>query len=669
MRDFDLILLGVVTALALGLCFLFAIVIGLKARKRAKTLNAIVIKIKQLRPQEQESQPVSNEIIKEVQDELAGTLYLPAQWKEFTEAFVRDDKRAAFNTMSADAFFKDDDYLRANQMVVGTYMPSTLTGIGMLGTFVGVTLALIHMNDAVDPALVSTKMNESVNPANIDAISKTLKSLGYAFFTSIVGLFFAIVTNIFFSNTEDRLLSSFANFKEALDRLFPRRTSEQLLQELHKQQKIALKAQMTSLDFLDKILETNEKTLEANEESRNQLQLISNDMADKIGAHFATVVQHSLQPNLERMTETVEKSLAQVTEQSIEGTKKFTEAMVQELTGALSSSFEEMRAHLEAFGGRFKEIAFELEQLTKNAVEAVIQQKNMFEAADAGIQRSQSAAAAIAEQLKDVHAFTVRLAELQEMLHRVQREIESVVNQQSHLQSLITDEVERASSELSSAGDAYAGNAEKLQIHLERMEVSTQSFSDGIHTLNQATTEASSGLKTSLELLQERMESEEGLLEDFGDAARGFENAFDKSLPIFKQMAYLSDALSGQEKQLGSVTDELKGISESMKSLGTELGNVHVDASQSLEESAEKMASVLTGTSSWAEQTGEALENFATLLNESLQGTMTTYDQSLGRSVNALSGFVHELEDVFEELSEYKKKEAASPSTAQPPKV
>ena len=146
------------------------------------------------------------------------------QWCEFRESFAEIDGQF-FNTISADAFFKDEASLQEVRFLVHFpvihILPGTATGIGIFGTFFGVALGLGEL------ALHSNTSQEVVKH-----LPPVIGNLASAFWTSIGGIFIALVITFLARHSETKFLEIVHSLREALDGRVPRLTPDRLLRSM-----------------------------------------------------------------------------------------------------------------------------------------------------------------------------------------------------------------------------------------------------------------------------------------------------------------------------------------------------------------------------------------------------------------------------------------------------
>jgi hypothetical protein len=150
-------------------------------------------------------------------------------WSEFWETVVisknRNGEDQLFNTLDAEYFFNDENLIN-NQIDIRYYnaIPSILTGLGILGTFLGLMMGLSQLDlGSSDPDKLR------------DGITGLLGGATIAFSTSVWGIFSSIIFNILEKKWIKKLSVVVSEIKKSIDELFDRKTPEKWLSEIYKE--------------------------------------------------------------------------------------------------------------------------------------------------------------------------------------------------------------------------------------------------------------------------------------------------------------------------------------------------------------------------------------------------------------------------------------------------
>jgi len=169
-------------------------------------------------------------------------------WSEFTESLVHsnDNNTPVRNSHSAAFFFNEDTIILPNySAAIYIASPNYLTGLGILGTFIGLAGGIY---------LASAGLSGGFDADNTEklrtALNQLLSGAGLAFWTSIVGLFCSLVFSVREKSTVRDLQKHLGDFVNALDERVHLITSEDM-----SRQQLALQEEQRDLmqDFVDHV--------------------------------------------------------------------------------------------------------------------------------------------------------------------------------------------------------------------------------------------------------------------------------------------------------------------------------------------------------------------------------------------------------------------------------
>ncbi len=141
-------------------------------------------------------------------------------WREFDESLVlSSDQKHLYNTLDAEHFFNARTLaggLTASRLMAAA--PSFLVALGVLGTFVGLTVGLEGLVGATDEI-----------EALKGGINKLISGAAVAFMTSVWGVTFSLLLNFLEKMFERNALSAIQDLQHEIDFLYPRIPAEQSL--------------------------------------------------------------------------------------------------------------------------------------------------------------------------------------------------------------------------------------------------------------------------------------------------------------------------------------------------------------------------------------------------------------------------------------------------------
>ncbi|WP_386412783.1 anti-phage ZorAB system protein ZorA [Stutzerimonas stutzeri] len=142
-------------------------------------------------------------------------------WREFDESLVLSpDQSQLFNTLDAEHFFNARTLaggLTGSRLLAAA--PSFLVALGVLGTFVGLTIGLTKLN--IDSHSSTEQMRQGID--------WMIQGAAVAFTTSVWGVAFSLLLNFIEKMFERKALSSIQVLQHKIDFLYPRIPAEQSL--------------------------------------------------------------------------------------------------------------------------------------------------------------------------------------------------------------------------------------------------------------------------------------------------------------------------------------------------------------------------------------------------------------------------------------------------------
>ena len=159
-------------------------------------------------------------------------------WDEYERTFIHSDaatgKTEVYSTVDAELFFNEERILAAQGMNLQVYqaIPGYLTGMGILGTFWGLTVGLSQVNLASQDIEVLR-----------EGIRGLLEGIGTKFSTSLWGLVLSLLVSWYEKRKRNQVRHQIRDLQELMDALCPRRPQEAWLADMlgeNRRQTVAL---------------------------------------------------------------------------------------------------------------------------------------------------------------------------------------------------------------------------------------------------------------------------------------------------------------------------------------------------------------------------------------------------------------------------------------------
>ena len=273
---------------------------------------------------------------------------LKSVWEDYQDTFINYNGGRKTDEFSNDYFNEKNLISKKTNLKLLSSLPSILVGIGILGTFVGLTFGISNFKTT------STDLIK-------ESIEVLLSGMGTAFISSIYGMLLSLVFTIIEKVQSSRLQSIIHEYCYKLDKQFKISKEDE--------RKIQLIQQINTIsDFFVHTDENNNQVKPANifrdiyEESRKQsqaLQSFSTDLSTKIEAGFETIMSNQIQKGVIPELQALKAEIENLGKKLQDPTTEMTQNIVKELQSALGNMIDEFKT---AMSGSTKS---ELEHLTK----------------------------------------------------------------------------------------------------------------------------------------------------------------------------------------------------------------------------------------------------------------------------------------------------------------
>ena len=295
-------------------------------------------------------------------------------WSEFTESLVHsnDNNTPVRNSHSAAFFFNEDTIILPNYSAAGyTATPNYLTGLGILGTFIGLAGGI---------SLASAGLSGGFDADNTEklrtALNQLLSGAGLAFMTSIVGLIFSLIFAVCEKYIVRNLQKHLGDFVNALDERVHLITSEDM-----SRQQLALQ-----------------------EEQRDLMQVFVDHVGQNISDAINGMFSKEMQPLMERMVSELCSLRSDRATESQEVISSLTKELADKIHSAagkemdaFSAAFAEMHATLVPLLEEYKESQGRGLEASKAMNDTLQQLVNVHSSLHSCIQRIESSTSVFEE--------------------------------------------------------------------------------------------------------------------------------------------------------------------------------------------------------------------------------------------------------------------------------
>lgn len=536
-------------------------------------------------------------------------------WHEFEESLVKDDRdKSVYNTLDAEHFFNTRTLasgITSSRLLAAT--PSFLTAIGVLGTFIGLTMGLkgLHIESNEIDALK-------------DGIASMINGAALAFVTSVWGVALSLLLNVIEKNTERLIIQKVVKLQQRIDFLYPR-----------------LPAEKSLVDISKYTGESSEALQELHERIGDRLQETISGVSDSMQEAFTNALNNVMAPAMQSLVSNTSQQTSGVIEQLI---GNFTESMQSAGRGQgelMQKSTEEMRLAVGTLSEQMNKV---VEQTSTNNQTMVKRQEEASQQFNEQIrsmlsqseERQQSMESQFAESLNtQQQAMSEREVEHR---NRLQTQLDSWLEQQTQLIITMTDAVQKTQSHMDSVITQHREVVGELKSVAEATAKSSQNLNNSSNQISML----SGNLVKVTELFDTR-------LVEMTDSIKGISTQNDA---LANHVLVQAKELRNLETSLSSTVDKFGETAHLAQSSFAEMKNHQTDFITNIQLSFESLGGHLTKQVSDIEkQTSEWLRSYSSEVNTQVIERMEVWNSNtlefanqMQRTVSTISELVDELE-------------------------
>lgn len=524
--------------------------------------------------------------------------FISMLWKKYKRNIfmIKDDDGIdyVYSTIDADEYFNLAEVGSDLSLTFWQNIAGILTGLGILGTFLGLTFGL-------------SGIDMSSNAGIQKGISNLLGGTSTAFITSIFGIILALLVNWYYSSSLIKNFSaSIENLADGIDELIPKKPAEALLYE----NATAVKDQTEELqDFntqlaaaigeaLRNAMNTDvkpvlEELVKAIDNlSKGGVKSIADSINNNAGAELRSFAE-----TLKNLQQGMQDILAQSQRVNEENNQKLREAvndMVKSLQTATSASMADQKKNMDEMNSGMRDLFKELNDNLKDTV------KNLLDAAsrtssDLGTNLSGAVKStgtiidnweSISKQQQEQLAHNIEQIRsiLEKTLKAIQEDRESNLNALRSVTKKLQDTMNSSDVLIKQAGttaDQFANAAKPMNTVAQTMNSSvhevidaTKSFNSQVGTTILALKETSATNVRSINTVRESLEKTEESWHAYEKVFQGLDEQLGKTfteleenLVKYNQLTQrgLSDDLAEFDKSISMAIGKLYALVEELQ--------------------------------------------------------------------------------------------------------
>lgn len=555
----------------------------------------------------------------------------------------------------------------------------TLVGLGLLGTFLGLTLGVMGF--------------DSSNTENIQkGIQSLLSGMGTAFSTSLAGMTFSLIYTACEKAWKNQLGKAIFDLTEKLDEAhyiddsaLMQSSQQKLLDEFQEKMAKYLEVQTTTITsaLASHLTYSNEEgknvvianaireILKENEQQSAALKSFSTDLAMQLNDGFDEVLSRQMQQKLIPLMESVDTTTKSV----VEHIDQMAETVASPATDMMQSVVDDLKSSMQAVMSEFSNglsgsATFELENLAHQlgtATQAMADFPKNMENISATLQVTIEEVKHAISEISNTSATanSTAMQQMQEQITFATGSISNAIEQVKEVMSAISQSSQEQSNQMVSK---LADAAEKMGTFLTGT-ISTLSSSVQ-QSVQDITADVNSKQADLIALQEDTTSQTKKLLESFNTGLDRLE----------KMNEYVVGTMNGFKQAQGEITlstSNLRSISGDMK-LATELFNkgqndyaaklaqlqtssqhgidqvteMLKDSGELSEEYAQKFEVIKQGLGSIFSQLQAGLNEYSRTVKDSTDKYLSQYTSSLTQTTGALASAIERQNEVTEMLTD-----------------
>lgn len=555
----------------------------------------------------------------------------------------------------------------------------TLVGLGLLGTFLGLTWGVKGID-------ISTSENIQ------DGIQNLLGGMGTAFLTSLVGMSCSLIYTALDKTLRNKLNRNLTTLTESLDEKYyiddielQKLNQKQLLNTLYNSLKSDMEQQSRSLitEIASKLSYSNDsgenitvanairEILSENTEQSKALKSFSTDLALELNNGFDEILSRQMQQKILPLMESVDATTKSV----IEHIDQMASTVASPASGMMESVVDELKKSMSAIVDEFKTnlsgsttsqletLALQLGSASQTMGDFPKNMENISNTLQVTIEEVKNAIAEISKT--SATANSTAMQQMQEQIAFATGSISNAITEVKEVMSGLTQSSQEQSNQMVAK---LADATEKMGAFLDNTIVS---LSSSVQNSMKSITDDVSSKQADLIALQE----------DTTTQTKKLLEAFNAGLDRLEKMnEYIAGTMNGFKQALGEIsvsTGNLRTISGDMK-LATELFNksqndyteklsqlqlssqrgiekveeLLINSGQMSDEYAQKFELIKQGLAGIFSQLQTGLTEYSRTVQATTQKYLDQYSSSLTQTTDALASTIQQQNEVVEMLNE-----------------
>ena len=615
-------------------------------------------------------------------------------WRKYQRTLISipgKDGLEKYSTVESESYFSVAAFTEGMKGGLWSGLAGTFTGIGILGTFIGLTIGLAGVDTSSTGALSSS-------------ISGLLGGMSTAFVTSIFGIVSAIVFGVWHSQNMKRFGDAVSRFTDALDQVFIRKSVEEiLLEELaeSRAQRAAMEQLSTDMaisicdhlpDVLDQLAEKMDSAMKGNldtmlaglserqdKQTEQLMQISSNTNSLVIGGfdQLGDVLKKGVGQGAEELGNSLKNlssdiaSLAEGIRDILDRSTKASSEANQKTLDALNEAISKMNETMEGMANKqTEETDKNIQRMTALMEEMKTTMKDIFDEMSASAKEQRTEIGKIAKDSADqtkenLGAINASVKELMAGIGGQMQQMQSIIGK------FAIDSADQTKENLgvinASVKELMAEIADQMQQMQSMMDTHEKHMQETLDQMRQAVSSSGNVVNAAGKTVEAAGKTAKVFVEAADDVSMKLKTAAEPlqkaAEPLQQAAASLDNGVQVLAQSMTKQQADAKSVAESMQKISGDYMESSLYVKSALEEARNSWTAYedrFKGVSGELEKAFVQLDNgmqkYNKATNEGLIAKLKEFDETISTAVDTLAGVTEEVNENIEDLTDAIKK-------------
>ena len=615
-------------------------------------------------------------------------------WRKYQRTLISipgNDGLEKYSTVESESYFSVAAFTEGMKGGLWSGLAGTFTGIGILGTFIGLTIGLAGVDTSSTGALSSS-------------ISGLLGGMSTAFVTSIFGIVSAIVFGVWHSQNMKRFGDAVSRFTDALDQVFIRKSVEEiLLEELaeSRAQRAAMEQLSTDMaisicdhlpDVLDQLAEKMDSAMKGNldtmlaglserqdKQTEQLMQISSNTNSLVIGGfdQLGDVLKKGVGQGAEELGNSLKNlssdiaSLAEGIRDILDRSTKASSEANQKTLDALNEAISKMNETMEGMANKqTEETDKNIQRMTALMEEMKTTMKDIFDEMSASAKEQRTEIGKIAKDSADqtkenLGAINASVKELMAGIGGQMQQMQSIIGK------FAIDSADQTKENLgvinASVKELMAEIADQMQQMQSMMDTHEKHMQETLDQMRQAVSSSGNVVNAAGKTVEAAGKTAKVFVEAADDVSMKLKTAAEPlqkaAQPLQQAAASMDNGVKLLAQSMTKQQADAKSVAESMQKISGDYMESSLYVKSALEEARNSWTAYedrFKGVSGELEKAFVQLDNgmqkYNKATNEGLIAKLKEFDETISTAVDTLAGVTEEVNENIEDLTDAIKK-------------